>query len=181
MAKEQPQGLALRRKLERLQLELSSINRGSQSYVPGQGIHGNWGFPRYGVGEEVHDQTEADHPVFDKGDYSVFNFTVEEPVIDIKHPARESKPEPVANPCIHRREGFYSNALDISKAKGYDPSFLLYFVLPILSDKLYNSDCFSEALTPTLALLEPAMMNSAFGVNPAASTKKAALRSLCNV
>ncbi|KAG2399211.1 uncharacterized protein HKW66_Vig0083070 [Vigna angularis] len=84
MAKEQPQGLALRRKLERLQLELSSIKLGTQSYIPGQGINGNWGVPRYGVGEEVHDQIDADGAVFDKGDYSVFNFTVEEPAIDMK-------------------------------------------------------------------------------------------------
>jgi len=69
MTKEQPQGLALRRKLERLQLELSTINNGIQYYVPGQEINGNWGVPRYGVGEEVHDQTEADSIVFDKGDF----------------------------------------------------------------------------------------------------------------
>jgi len=69
MAKEQPQGLAIRRNLERLQLELSTINLGIQSYIPGQGINGNWGVPRYGVGEEVHDQTEADGAVFDKGDF----------------------------------------------------------------------------------------------------------------
>ncbi|ESW10005.1 hypothetical protein PHAVU_009G173600 [Phaseolus vulgaris] len=134
MAKEQPQGLALRRNLERLQLELSTINLGIQSYIPGQGINGNWGVPRYGVGEEVHDQTEADGAVFDKGHYSVFNLTVEEPTIDMKHPSRESKAEPVPDPFmspfvrnlsgpnssdIHHGEGFSSNALDISKTKGF--------------------------------------------------------------
>jgi len=66
--KQQSQGLASRRNLERLQLELSSIKQGVQSYEVGQGNNGTWGFLRYGIGEEVHDQTEADDPEFDKGE-----------------------------------------------------------------------------------------------------------------
>ncbi|CAJ1974951.1 unnamed protein product [Sphenostylis stenocarpa] len=110
MAKQQPQGLASRRNLERLQLELSSIKQGVQSHELGQGNNGTWGFLRYGIGEEAHDQTEADGPEFD----TVFNYVVEEPVVDMKFPG-----EPAPNSSgIHRGEGFSRNASDISNVIG---------------------------------------------------------------
>ncbi|WVZ18760.1 hypothetical protein V8G54_006082, partial [Vigna mungo] len=115
MAKEQPQGLALRRKLERLQLELSNIKLGTQSYVPGQGINGNWGVPRYGVGEEVHDQTEADGAVFDK-------VKPKQVADSFVLPFMRNLSSPNSN-GIHHGEGCSSNASDISLPKGYDPSF----------------------------------------------------------
>jgi len=69
--------------------------------------------------------------------YLVFNLTLEEPVIDMKDPAGECKAEPV--PGIHQGEGFSSNALDISKAKGYNPSFHVSFVLAIRLYEVKNS------------------------------------------
>jgi len=83
----------------------------------------------------------------------VFNLTVEEPAIDMKHPSRESKAEPVPDPFmspfirnlsgpnssdIHHGEGFSSNALDISKTKGY-PSFHVCFVFAICLYEVKNS------------------------------------------
>ncbi|QCE14392.1 hypothetical protein DEO72_LG11g1392 [Vigna unguiculata] len=88
MAKQQ-RGLASRRNLERLKLELSSIKQGVQSYELVQGNNGTWGFLRYGIGEE-YEQTEAD-------DNKVFNYTVEETVVDMKFPARGSKAECFSN------------------------------------------------------------------------------------
>lgn len=76
MPKQQSQGLASRRNLEKLQLELSSIKQGVQSHELGQGNNGTWGFLRYGIGEENHDQAEADGPEFDKGEFANFFFSL---------------------------------------------------------------------------------------------------------
>ncbi|QCE14390.1 hypothetical protein DEO72_LG11g1390 [Vigna unguiculata] len=64
--------------------------------VKHQGINANWGVPRYGVGEELHHQTQEDGTVFDKADL-------------------------FSSIGIHHGEGCSSNASDISMAKGYDP------------------------------------------------------------
>ncbi|ESW10004.1 hypothetical protein PHAVU_009G173500 [Phaseolus vulgaris] len=126
MPKQQSQGLASRRNLEKLQLELSSIKQGVQSHELGQGNNGTWGFLRYGIGEENHDQAEADGPEFDK---------VEETVVDMKFPASGSKAEVVPDPLltqfipnvsapnssgIHRGEGSSSNPSDVSNVKGIE-------------------------------------------------------------
>lgn len=52
LPKEKPKSLALRRNLERLQLELRNVIQGVKKN------NGNWGLPRYGVGEELLHQTE---------------------------------------------------------------------------------------------------------------------------
>ncbi|KAK7353987.1 hypothetical protein VNO80_19443 [Phaseolus coccineus] len=128
--KEQPKSLASRRNLERLHLELS--NEGVQPFVPGKGVNGTWGVPRYGIGE-VHDQTEAYGSEYKKGNNSIFNYTDEGPVIDMKFPAVGSVAEPVPDPLlkpfisvsaskscdVHRGEGFSSNASDNSNAEGF--------------------------------------------------------------
>jgi len=58
-------------------------------------------------------------------------------VFDKKHPARgrhEPVPDPLLSPFVRNvsarnsSEGFSSSASDISSGKGYDPSFLMYFV-----------------------------------------------------
>ncbi|XP_022635934.1 uncharacterized protein LOC111241570 isoform X2 [Vigna radiata var. radiata] len=125
----QQRGLASRRNLERLKLELSSIKQGVQSYELVQGNNATWGFLRYGIGEEHH-QTEPDHGAeFNKGNCSVVNYTDEETVVDMKFPARGSKVEVVPDPLlaqfipnvsapkssdIHGGEGFSSNVSDVS-------------------------------------------------------------------
>ncbi|KAG2399214.1 uncharacterized protein HKW66_Vig0083040 [Vigna angularis] len=129
----QQRGLASRRNLERLKLELSSIKQGVQSYELVQGNNGTWGFLRYGIGEE-HDQTEADDGAeYNKGNCSVLNYTVEETVVDMKFPARGSKVEVVPDPLltqfipnvsapnssdIHDGEDFSSNVSDVSNVRG---------------------------------------------------------------
>ncbi|WVZ18766.1 hypothetical protein V8G54_006088, partial [Vigna mungo] len=124
----QQRGLASRRNLERLKLELSTIKQGVQSYELVQGNNGTWGFLRYGIGEE-HDQIEAyDGAEFNKaamiffylngvlvseiaysscrsllnhaGNCSVVNYTDEETVVDMKFPARGSKVEVVPDPLL---------------------------------------------------------------------------------
>lgn len=71
----QQRGLASRRNLERLKLELSSIKQGVQSYELVQGNNATWGFLRYGIGEEHH-QTEPDHGAeFNKGQIGI-SFTL---------------------------------------------------------------------------------------------------------
>ncbi|CAJ1974950.1 unnamed protein product [Sphenostylis stenocarpa] len=120
LPKEKPKSLALRRNLVRLQLELRNIIQGMQRN------NGTWGFPRYGIGEEVDDQPEANGPE----SYKVFNYTDEEPVTEMKSPARGSKaelvPEPLLTPFILNEsapnfsgEGFSSKVSDLSQAKGY--------------------------------------------------------------
>jgi len=69
LPKEKPKSLALRRNLEKLQLELRNIIQGVKRN------NGTSGFPRYGVGEEFHDQTEANGPESYKGEIqNLFNF-----------------------------------------------------------------------------------------------------------
>ncbi|KAL9314076.1 hypothetical protein ACSQ67_019528 [Phaseolus vulgaris] len=129
LPKEKPKSLALRRNLEKLQLELRNIIQGVKRN------NGTSGFPRYGVGEEFHDQTEANGPESYKGNYSELNYTDEEPVTEMKFTATGSKaelvPEPLLTPfivnesalnssCIHSGEGFSSKATDISHSKGIE-------------------------------------------------------------
>ncbi|CAJ1974952.1 unnamed protein product [Sphenostylis stenocarpa] len=129
LRKEQRKSLASRRNLEWLHLELSKINAGVQ-FAPGEGINGTWGVPRYGIGEEVHDLTEAYATEYKQGNNSVFNYPNEEPVIDMQFPATGGKPEPLLKPFIcnvsapkssdnHPGEGFCSSASEISNGKGF--------------------------------------------------------------
>jgi len=49
---EQTQAAALRRNLERLRLEMDSVNGGIQSYLLGRRMNGTWGPSRYLIGGE---------------------------------------------------------------------------------------------------------------------------------
>jgi len=63
LPKEKPKSLALRRNLETLQLELRNII---------EAVKRTWGLPRYGVGEEFHDQTQANGPESYNGEIQTF-------------------------------------------------------------------------------------------------------------
>ncbi|KAG2399215.1 uncharacterized protein HKW66_Vig0083030 [Vigna angularis] len=116
LPKEKPKSLALRRNLERLQLELRNVIEGVKKN------NGTRGLPRYGVGEELLHQTEANGSEY---------YTDEEAVIEVKFSSRaEPVPEPLLTPfivnesainssCIHPGEDFSSKATDISQSKGY--------------------------------------------------------------
>ncbi|WVZ18765.1 hypothetical protein V8G54_006087 [Vigna mungo] len=117
LPKEKPKSLALRRNLERLQLELRNVIQGVKKN------NGSCGLPRYGVGEELLYQTEAN------GSESC---TDEVAAIEVKFSSRsEPVPEPLLTPfivnesainysCIHPGEDFSSKATDISKSKGIE-------------------------------------------------------------
>jgi len=103
--KRQRKSLATRRNLEKLRLELSKINGEVQCFAPWKGINGNWGVPRYGIGE-VHGPAVG---------------SIAEAVPD---PLLKSFISNVSAPksCdVHLGEGFCSNTSNISNAKGYDP------------------------------------------------------------
>nr|KYP69640.1 hypothetical protein KK1_008840 [Cajanus cajan] len=62
---EQPESVAFRKNLEKLKLDLGSINQGIRTYIMGQRIDVPRGPPRYLIGDEDDDKTEVGDPVFD--------------------------------------------------------------------------------------------------------------------
>ncbi|KAK7350654.1 hypothetical protein VNO77_09505 [Canavalia gladiata] len=78
LPKDESQTDYLQRNLDKLKLELSSINQGIQSYIMGQRVNGNWGASRYRIGDEDDGKTDEDAPYSDGENYSVYNYADED-------------------------------------------------------------------------------------------------------